>query len=204
MTTSDFYFAGLFDGEGCVSVHLAKAGYMSVHVKVEMCDRAPVAALYARFGGRFIDGKRKTSTGRTVFTWSLFNSECVEALELFSKLCLVKNVVALAALPIAQTMRENPTRGVLSQAEKSARIAAAQLIAAINKPVGNRRVLDSAAVEAYMQPKRLGGGKPVRLSDGRSFRCVSDAAKALGVSISAVSLAKRKGTRTAGLLVEAT
>lgn len=203
MATSDFYFAGLFDGEGCVSLHLAKAGYMAVQVKVEMCDRAPIAALYARFGGRFVDGKRRTSTGRQVFTWALFNADCVEALEVFSTLCLVKNGVASAALPVALGMRDNPTRGVLSQEEKAARVEAAKVIAAINKPVGKRRVLDAAAVAGYMQPKRLGGGKAVRLSDGRTFSCVSDAAKALGVSVSAVSLAKRKGTTTAGLRVEA-
>lgn len=203
MQNRDIYFAGLFDGEGCVSVHLAKAGYMSVQVKVEMCDRAPVAALYDRFGGRFVDGKRKTSTGRQVFTWVLFNSECVEALEFFSKECLVKHTVAKAALPIAVGMQNNPTRGALSQHEKQARIEAAKIIAAINKPVGNRLVLDDQAVAEYLRPKRFGGGKAVRLSDGRTFECVSDAAKAIGVSVSAVSLAKRKGTRTAGFLVEA-
>jgi len=203
MATSDEYLAGLFDGEGCVSMHLAKAGYVSVHAKVSMCDRAPVAALFARFGGSMSDGQQITKTGRHVYTWSVFNAECVEALLVFSKLCLVKNVVAVAALPTAENMASNPTRGVLSQAEKKARIEAAQVIARINKPVGKRRILDGDLVEAYMAPKRMGGGKRVRLSDGRIFDTTMAAATALGVSISAVSLAKRKGTRTAGLLVEA-
>jgi hypothetical protein len=203
MTTSDEYLAGLFDGEGCVSIHLAKAGYVSVHVKVSMCDRAPVAALFARFGGSMSDGQQITKTGRNVYTWSVFNAECVEALRVFSRLCLVKNAVAVAALPTAENMASNPTRGVLSQAEKKARIEAAQVIARINKPVGKRRILDGDLVEAYMAPKRMGGGKRVRLSDGRIFNTTMAAAAALGVSISAVSLAKRKGTRTAGLLVEA-
>ena len=203
MTTSDEYLAGLFDGEGCVSMHLAKAGYVSVHVKVSMCDRAPVAALFARFGGSMSDGQQITKTGRHVYTWSVFNAECVEALRVFSTLCLVKNAVAVAALPTAENMASNPTQGVLSQAEKKARIEAAQVIALINKPVGKRRILDGDLVEVYMAPKRMGGGKRVRLSDGRIFDTTMAAATALGVSISAVSLAKRKGTRTAGLLVEA-
>jgi hypothetical protein len=203
MTTSDAYLAGLFDGEGCVSMHLAKAGYVSVQAKVSMCDRAPIAALFERFGGSMADGQQKTKTGRSIFTWSVFNAECVEALRVFSQLCLVKNTVAAAALPTAENMAANPARGVLSQVEKSARVEAAQLIARINKPVGNRRILDSAAVDAYMRPKRMGGGKSVRLSDGRVFETTKAAAHALGVSISAVSLAKRKGTRTVGLLVEA-
>jgi hypothetical protein len=203
MTTSDAYLAGLFDGEGCVSMHLAKAGYVSVQAKVSMCDRAPVAALFERFGGSMADGQQQTKTGRSVFTWSVFNAECVEALRVFSELCLVKNVVAAAALPTAENMAANPTRGILSQAEKGARVEAAQIIARINKPVGSRRVLDAIVVDAYMRPKRMGGGKRVRLSDGRIFDTTQSAADALGVSISAVSLAKRKGTRTAGLLVEA-
>jgi hypothetical protein len=203
MATSDEYLAGLFDGEGCVSMHLAKAGYVSVHVKVSMCDRAPVAALFARFGGSMSDGKQITKTGRQVYTWSAFNAESFEALQVFSRLCLVKNLVAAAALPTAESMASNPTRGVLSQAEKTARLEAAQLIARINKPVGKRRILDSKSVDAYMAPKKMGGGKRVRLSDGRVFETTLAAADALSVSISAVSFAKRKGTRTAGLLVEA-
>ena len=203
MTTSDEYLAGLFDGEGCVSMHLAKAGYVSVHVKVSMCDRAPVAALFSRFGGSMSDGQQITKTGRQIYTWSAFNAECVEALHVFSRLCLVKNAVAAAALPTAESMASNRTRGVLSQAEKSARVEAAQLIAKINKPVGERRILEAELVDAYMAPKKMGGGKKVRLSDGRVFETTLAAADALGVSISAVSFAKRKGTRTAGLLVEA-
>jgi hypothetical protein len=202
MASSDAYLAGLFDGEGCVSMHLAKAGYVSVQVKVSMCDRAPVAALFERFGGSMYDGQQITKTGRNVYTWTVFNAECVESLQVFSALCLVKNVVALTALPTAENMAANPTRGVLSQAEKKARVEAAQLIARINKPVGQRRILNEQAVAAYMTPKRMGGGKKVRLSDGRLFDTTQAAANALGVSISAVSLAKRKGTRTAGLLVE--
>lgn len=199
----DAYFVGLFDGEGCVSVHLAKAGHMSVQAKVSMCDRAPIIALYERFGGRFEDGRRCTPHGRKIYTWAIFNSECVEALELFSEHCLVKKTVASTALPIAKSMRHNPTRGVLSQEEKHARVEAAKIIARLNKPVGPQRVLDDASVQQYMRPKRMGGGKSVRLSDGRIFETESDAAKALGVTISAVSYAKRKKTRTAGFFVEA-
>jgi hypothetical protein len=203
MATSDEYLAGLFDGEGCVSMHLAKAGYISIHVKVSMCDRAPVAALFARFGGSMSDGKQITKTGRQVYTWSLFNAECVEALYVFSKLCLVKSVVAVAALPTAESMASNPTRGVLSQMEKNVRVEAAQLIARINKPVGNRRILEAKLVDEYMAPKKMGGGKQVRLSNGCIYPTVSAAAQALKVSISAVSAAKRKGTKTAGVTVEA-
>ena len=209
MTTSgttplpDHYFAGLFDGEGCVSVHLAKAGYISVIVQVTMCDRAPVYALFERFGGRFSDGKTKVKSGKNVYVWSVYNAESVEALSVFASICLVKSKVATAALPIAKNMADNGARGVLSQEEKRARVEAAKIIARVNKRVGAQRIFDEERVQAYMEPKRMGGGKKVRLSDGRVFDTVSDAAKALGVSVSAVSIAKRQGTKTAGFLVEA-
>ena len=202
MTNLDHYLAGIFDGEGCVCMSLAKAGYITVQAKVAMCDRAAVAALHARFGGAFEDGNQVTRTGRKVYTWTVFNCNSVEALTMFSELCLVRKAVASAALPIAISMRDNPTRSVVSQVEKAARIEAAKFIASINKPVGARRILDPVAVEAYMQPKQYGGGKRVRLSDGREFRSVSDAARALGVTISAVSFAHRKKSRTVGVLVE--
>lgn len=202
MATSDDYLAGIFDGEGCVSVRLAKAGYMSVSVQVSMCDRAPVALLHARFGGRLDDGNQVTRTGRRVYAWTLFGAQCVEALELFSRRCLVKNKVALLALPMARTMQDNPSRAVLSVEEKAARIAAAQAISAINKPVGNQYVLDPARVEAYMAPKKKWRGKSVRLQDGREFESVSAAAHALEVSAVSVSYAARKKTRVCGLKVE--
>lgn len=200
--TSDQYLAGLFDGEGCVSVHLAKAGYINVIVQVAMCDRAPIAALHTRFGGRFDDGKRKTKHGRNVYVWSIYNAEAVEALEVFAEHCMVKHVVAQAALPVAHSMLQNKSRGVLTHEEKNARVQAAKIIAGINKRVGSQRIFDEQAVAAYMAPKKMGGGKQVKLSDGRVFETLSDAAKALHVTISAISFAKRTGGKTAGVTVE--
>lgn len=207
MTTSpellDTYLAGVFDGEGSVSMSLTKAGYLSVAVRVVMCDRAPVALFYERFGGYFYDGQHCTPHGRKIYSWSLYSGDTVEALEMFTQRCLVKNVVAGYALPCAKSMRDNPTRGVLSQAEKAARIAAAEAIARINKPVGLRRVLDPATVAEYMKPKTSGGGRAVRFEDGRTFPSLSAAARELGVTVSAVRHAKRNKRRVRGILVEA-
>ena len=201
-TTLDAYFAGLFDGEGSVSMSLRKDGYMGVIVSVLMCDRAPVALLAHRFGGGFEDGRNKTRTGRLIYRWSVHNSDAVEALEVFSRLCLVKDVVAAAALPCARSMLNNPNRHILSLEEKQARVNAANIIALINKPVGPRRILDETAVQAYLAPKKPGGGKSVRLSDGRVFESISAAARALGVTVAAVGHAKRKNGKVRGFTVE--
>lgn len=199
---SDQYFAGLFDGEGSVSMSLRKDGYIGVVVSVVMCDRAPVEQLYFRFGGRFEDGKYKTSTGRLIYKWTIHNSEACEALEIFAKLCLVKNIVANAALPCVKSMFNNPGRHPLSIEEKKARIEAAEFISSINKPVGKRRILDPDAVNAYLRRTKLGGGKSVKLSDGRIFESISAAARALGVTVAAVGHAKRKSRKVRGLTVE--
>ena len=200
---TDMYLAGLFDGEGSVSMSLRKDGYIGIVVSVVMCDRAPVEQLHLRFGGRFEDGNRKTYTGRNIYRWMVHNTEAIEALEVFAQLCLVKNVVAKAALPCAKSMLENSSRRPLSAEEKQARLAAAELIASINKPVGARRALDPSAVAEYLKPKKLGGGKSVRLSDGRVFNSVNEAARALGVTHAAVGHAKRKKGTVRGFTVEA-
>lgn len=200
---TDHYLAGLFDGEGSVSMSLRKDGYIGVVVAVVMCDRAPIVALHNRFGGRFEDGKYQTKTGRPVFRWIVNNTEAIEALEIFASLCLVKNVVARSALPCVLSMKNNPGRLPLSREEKEARLAAAELIASINKPVGKRRILDQQAKEEYLKEKTRGGGKTVRLSDGRVFGSINEAARALGVTHAAVGHAKRKGHKVLGLTVEA-
>jgi len=199
----DYYFAGLFDGEGSVSMSLRKDGYIGVVVSVVMCDRAPIMALYERFGGSFEDGRYHTNTGRAVFRWTAHNTETIEALEVFSALCLVKHAVANAALPCVRSMQNNSGRLPLSREEKEARLVAAEFIASINKPVGKRRVLDAKAKEDYLRDKTRGGGKAVRLSDGRTFESISAAAQALGVTVSAVGHAKRKNCKVRGLTVEA-
>jgi len=199
---SDEYFAGLFDGEGSVSMSLRKDGYIGITVAIVMCDRAPVLACFERFGGSFEDGKYKTKTGRSVFRWVVSNADAAEALEVLSSLCLVKYLVAQAALPCAQSMAANKTRQPLSAAEKRARLLAAETIARINKPVGKRRVLDAAATEAYLKEKTVGGGKAIRLSDGREFPSINAAARALNVTHAAVGHAKRKGRLVKGLRVE--
>lgn len=209
MTTSgstavpDAYFAGLFDGEGSVSMSLRKDGYIGVVVAVVMCDRAPIEQLYLRFGGRFEDGKHATKTGRLTYRWTVHNSDALEALEFFAKSCLVKNVVANAALPCVRSMLNNFGRKPLSLEEKQARVAAAEFIASINKPVGNRRILNADAVNAYLRRTKLGGGKSVRLSDGRVFESINEAARALGVTHAAVGHAKRKNGKVRGFTVEA-
>lgn len=200
---SDDYFAGVFDGEGSVSMSLRKDGYIGVVVSVVMCDRAPVEQFYARFGGRFEDGRYTTKTGRSIYRWTVHNSEALEALETFSALCLIKNVVAKAALPCVRSMFANPGRQPLSVEEKKARIAAAEFIASINKPVGKRRILDPESVSAYVRRTKIGGGKSVRLSDGRVFDSINAAARALGVTHAAVGHAKRKNGKVCGFTVEA-
>lgn len=201
-TLEDYYLAGLFDGEGSVSMSLRKDGYIGIVVSVVMCDRAPVEKIYQRFGGIFEDGDRQTKTGRNIYRWMVHNSDSIEALEMFSRLCLIKNVVAAAALPCAKSMASNKSRLPLILSEKQARLAAAQLIASINKPVGKRRILDSDAVADYLSPKKLGGGKAVRLSDGRVFSSTNEAARALGVTHAAVGHAKRKNGKVRGFTVE--
>jgi 3-deoxy-D-arabino-heptulosonate 7-phosphate (DAHP) synthase len=53
-----------------------------------------------------------------------------------------------------------------------------------------------------MRPKKIGGGKKVRLSDGREFDSLSAAGRAIGVTASAVRQARQNNRAVRGLMVE--
>ena len=64
---SDEYFAGLFDGEGCVYVQTC--GQFSLRAAVRMMTREPLDALRVRYGGGIYAETRKD--GKTIFLWTV-------------------------------------------------------------------------------------------------------------------------------------
>lgn len=157
MEVSDEYLAGIFDGEGAVTMTLHKRGYMSLSVIVCMCSPAPVLALYARFGGK-VRNNQKTKEGSTVYRWEVNGANCVSALEAFSDLCLVKGKAAQIALPIAISMMENSSKQPLSREEKMSRISAAEQLASVNKKMPLRNVFKKEYVDNYLNRSRASQG----------------------------------------------
>ncbi len=200
MTISDDYFAGLFDGEGCVSISLDKKGSMNLSVKISMCSRAPVFAVYERFGGRLSDGSRKTELGSKIYTWSIENASAVECLEVLSSRCINKKEPCIAALKISKSMAANDRKQPLPLEDKLFRLEQFRIIANANVRGGSKRVISQERIEKFLAPKDFGRVR-VRLSDGRSFNSMTEAAKELGVSCGAIWHGVRGGYPVKGFKV---
>lgn len=198
---SDEYLCGLFDGEGCISLSLAKKGYMSLTVSVAMCSRNEVAALYERFGGFFEDGKRTTATGSVYYRWSVQNAKSIEALNVFAAGCLNKAEVARLAIPVAVSMRDNETKQPLSVEEKKNRILIATKISSINQTHTPVAAFDKTLVDRYLKRTKLGGGKSV-LVDGVKYESQREAGRAIGVTSGAIWHGMRTGKPVKGRKVE--
>jgi len=108
-TALDHYLAGIFDGEGCVSVSFHNhAMSMTATASVAMCDREPIDLLHKRFGGVVKieqpknDGKHRPR--RLRYRWSVRGKSATEALGVFAVLCKIKHRRASAAAIIASLL----------------------------------------------------------------------------------------------------
>lgn len=200
MAISDDYFAGLFDGEGCVSARIDKKGCVTLSVSVQMCARDPVVAIYERFGGFFRDGKRKTASGSRVYVWAINNVGAVECLEVLSKKCINKRAACISALKIAKSMAQNSRKQPLSFDEKIVRLECVNSILLANSRGGKRTTLSEERIKKFLSEKDF-GRKSVSLSDGRVFESMSSAAKELGVTCGAIWHAVNGGCEVKGFKV---
>lgn len=116
-SAQDYYLAGLFDGEGTVGVYHRPEnpdGQYKTRVvaAVSMCDKEPLSALAARFGGGLIEEK-PTLAGRRLWKWYIVGCKAKEALGVFEALCLVKSAqarLALEAIGLIEATKNRPRR----------------------------------------------------------------------------------------------
>lgn len=200
MKVSDDYFAGLFDGEGCVTARLDGKGCMTMSVCIQMCSREPVVALYERFGGFFFDGKRKTSKGSKIYEWRTWNADAVECLKVFSIRCLNKRSACIAGLKIAASMAANNRKQPLSMDEKLSRIECMEVIQKENTRGGKKTTAPKERIHKFLSEKNF-GRKKVALSDGRVFESMTAAARELGVTTGAIWYGVNGGHPVKGLKV---
>lgn len=194
----DAYLAGIFDGEGCVSIHLNKRGFISVGVRVMMCDSEPIDALFRRFGGKRSVATRKSSTGRDVHIWHTDNGLAVGALTVFSILCLNKRRACELALSIAVDMARNPPGHGLALIERERRLGVLKEFMNLpNRRLGTARAPDPGMAAKYLAPRTYGAVR-VKRDDGVIFTNQREAARLMGVSSCAISYAIRKGGRSCG------
>lgn len=76
MTELDIaWFAGLYEGEGCLGYYVDKRGYSSVRLYIESTDEDVIARLYTMWGGRVWESNypSKPSHYKSSWRWGISN-----------------------------------------------------------------------------------------------------------------------------------
>lgn len=114
----DSYLAGIFDGEGTVTVYVTdrkhQTGWTQVRISVRMTDQAPLKLFAKRFGGNVSHERRNAQNRKPIYRWNLCGKKAFEAITILSKLCLIKTPqlkLALEAIPLlfGPSFRKVPT-----------------------------------------------------------------------------------------------
>jgi len=89
LTTMEIaYFAGLFDGEGCISI---VRGGPTITVAVVQVDRRPLDLLAARFGGSVMPhGKPVKETHHQAYRWQIYSGRARDFLRTVRPYLIVK------------------------------------------------------------------------------------------------------------------
>lgn len=190
------YLAGVFDGEGCVSVSIQKKNTCLLSVSVAMTDRQAVNLFFEVFGDSFKIRNDDTKKGKskTVYTWKIHNAESAGALEVFSKYCRVKKDVSKKGYELALRFFAGKAGRSCSVEEKNARLA---LMLDIKALVGCSK-LDAGKIESFLT-QRNNGAKSIISDTGLSFKSQSEAARFLGVHTTAINSAVIKGHKCCGM-----
>lgn len=98
------YFAGLIDGEGCISAYPNGAGGSPKPcLRVAMTDEAVIRNLREHFGlGNIYGYQPKRPNSKYVWHWTVLNQNCLEVLRQIFPYLQVKKMVAekVLALPV--------------------------------------------------------------------------------------------------------
>lgn len=101
MSNEVAYLAGLFDGEGCVTIR--KMFYKPKHqyqalLSVMMCSEKAVKLFFERWGGSFVERDRKPSEWKVCWQWSVTGTKTIFILEELLPYLVVKRDEAVVAL----------------------------------------------------------------------------------------------------------
>lgn len=136
-TNTDYYLAGLFDGEGCVAVRQYTRQYTttSLSVSVTMTDKAPIQKFVTRFGGTLREPSRLTHGGKRVYQWELCGTTAEEALKVFSAICINKKSQIDLALKVVDSLKWINRGQKVTPQENKRRKTIAEEIGALKRAV---------------------------------------------------------------------
>lgn len=101
---SDDYLAGVFDGEGSISAYRQKTGAWVIRCQMSICNLEVCTLFLERFGGKVHKRKKLTTGGLQQYDWYINASNAIEFMQWAKDNCLIKNMQAEIALPIAISM----------------------------------------------------------------------------------------------------
>lgn len=115
MTQSIDYIAGLFDGEGYITVDFYRREthrFTRCQIKagVSLCHRPTIEALQELFGGIINinnSANKKNKNHRIVFAWVLSGRNACEFLEIISPVLILKKRQALCAIELQRHVTEH-------------------------------------------------------------------------------------------------
>ncbi len=101
------YAAGLIDGEGSIGAYASPKcpKNIRVTVKMSMVDRAGPEFMAATFGGNIRLEKRKTNSGKPIYSWALYCKKAAVCLEEMLPFLRIKQDRAKDAISLASMMK---------------------------------------------------------------------------------------------------
>ncbi len=86
------YFAGLFDGEGCVQLRKPYQTSNCIMFECSICmtDRAPLKLLHDHFGGCLLERKMRPNTNFIQYEWKVRSRLALNFAKLISPFSIVK------------------------------------------------------------------------------------------------------------------
>lgn len=114
MDEKNIYFAGLFDGEGCISINKIvgeKQGYkrpgFQLRLSITNTNKEVLEEVQKKFGGKLYTRNRKNS--RTYYDWVVVSKQCIEVLESLKPYLIIKKRQAEIALEFQKARKTNKT-----------------------------------------------------------------------------------------------
>jgi hypothetical protein len=101
------YIAGLVDGEGSIGVSASSHSLTNYRIKLDitMCDRQAIDFAASVFGGKVVQLKHKTSSGKAIYSWVLWCQKAANVLEQLIPYLLIKRDRAQKAVQLARMMK---------------------------------------------------------------------------------------------------
>lgn len=111
----DIYFAGLFDGEGCVSINKTKGtkdkpysrpGFQ-LRISITNTNIEVLNKLQNTYGGNIY--KRERKNARTYYDWVAASNQCLEPLKRWIPFLIIKKKQAEIAVSFQENRKTNKT-----------------------------------------------------------------------------------------------